>query len=337
MADVRYVRDDRRGIRNSDQEQSAHQDRGQLLLVGALALAVLFVALALLLNTAIYTGNLATRDTGVDATPVIEYVSESRAAGSAAISSVNERNASSPSELSTSLRETVDDWDRLAAHHRAVGGDVVGVDVASVTNGTRIQQDDATRDFTNDGGSEDWTVVADGDITGVRAMRLTVNMSTSPLADDPADFLSGDVFYVEVTSGGESTRLFVYENAGGTPEVTVVDDGVTRPACPAGSVTGDTFVIDVPNRSVGGAPCPALADVTDVGTGVTVEYEDANKIAGTYGMVVDERPGDLDTLGVDDVAGGSPYWTDAIYGAQFDVTYRTETVDYATQIEVPAE
>ena len=36
-------------------------NRGQLLLVAAIALGILFVALALILNTAIFTENLATR------------------------------------------------------------------------------------------------------------------------------------------------------------------------------------------------------------------------------------------------------------------------------------
>ncbi|WP_144902325.1 DUF7261 family protein [Halobellus captivus] len=324
----------RKRIRDSGQSLGGDRDRGQLLLVGALALAVLFVALALLLNTAIYTGNLATRDAGVDATPVIEYVSESRAAGVEAVRSVNDRNNSDPTELNAAFRSAIDRWDDLASHHRAVGGDVVAVEVATVTNGTRIQQDDASRDFTSDAGDRNWTVAADADLSGVRSMRLTVDEST--LADDPSDLVADDVFHVNVSSDAGTTSLFVYDD-GGNPAVRVVDDGTARPACFAGSVTDGTFVIDVPNESVGGAACPALSNVSAVGDDVEISYRDSQMAGGTYTMVLDERPGELSALGVDAVDGGSPYWTHAIYGAQFDVTYRTEELDYEARIEVLPE
>ncbi|WP_049987928.1 DUF7261 family protein [Halobellus rufus] len=305
-------------------------DRAQLLLVGALALAVLFVALALLLNTAIYTGNLATRDAGVDATPVVEYVSESREAGVDAIRSVNDRNNSDPDELRSALGSTLSRWDEQASHHRAVGGDVVGVEVAGVTNGTRIQQDDASRNFTNETGGEDWTVAADADLSGVRSLRFAVEESS--LADDPT-IGTDEVFTVEVDSDAGATTLYVYDTSG-NPEIRV-DDGGDTETCR--SDTGGTFAIDVANESVGGASCPALSNLTDVGDDVAVDFRDSHRAEGTYSVVVDEPQSDLSTLGIDDVDGGTPYWTHALYGARFDATYRTEDVDYASTVEVVPE
>ena len=319
-----------RGRRDCSAHAGGSRDRGQLLLVGALALAVLFVALALLLNTAIYTGNLATRDAGVDATPVIEYVSESREAGADAIRSVNDRNNSDPAELDSALHSTIARWDAQASHHRAVAGDVVAVDVAGVTNGTRIQQDDASRDFTNETGGEDWTVTADSDLSGIRSFRFAVEESTLP--ENPS-VGADEVFTAEIDSDAGATTLYVYDTSG-APEIRVDDGGATE-TCQ--SDTGGTFTIDVANESVGGASCPALANLTDVGDDVAIEFRDSHRAGGTYSMVVDERPSDLSTLNVDDVGPGSPYWTHAIYGAQFDVTYRTEDVDYAAEIEVIPE
>ncbi|WP_336021737.1 DUF7261 family protein [Halobellus salinisoli] len=331
MADVSRVRggstggpgDDRRGGGNGG-------DRGQLLLVGALALAVLFVALALLLNTAIYTGNLATRDAGVDATPVIEYVSESREAGVDAIRSVNDRNNSDPTDLNEALHSTMGRWDEQASHHRAVAGDVAAVEVASATNGTRIQQDDASRNFTNETGVEDWTVAAGSDLSGIRS--LWFEIEESQLADDPA-IGTDEVFAVEIDSDAGTTTLYVYDT-GGNPEIRV-DDGGDTEICQ--SDTGGTFAIDVPNESVGGEPCPALADLTDVGDDVAVDFRDSHLTEGTYSMVLDERRSSLSMEGVSSDSNDSPHWTHAIYEAQFDVTYRTEDVDYAAQIEVRPE
>ena len=305
----------------------APRDRGQLLLVGALALAVVFVALALLLNTAIYTGNLATRDSGVDGAPAIEYASEARAAGVDAVRSVNRRNDSSGSDLTRSFGATMARWDDLASHHAAVSGHAADVDVAGTTNGTRIRQANATRSYVDASGASNWTVVTG--VTDVRSLRLTVERSA--LSAGPAA-----AFRVNVTSGVGTRSAVVYDTGSG-PEVRVVDGGTTT-TCPAGSVTGGTIAVDVPNASVGGAPCPALGTLAETTGSVTIAYRNGGAAAGTYGMVVDEPPSALSLSGVNAGSGaGSPYWTYAIYGAELNVTYRTEKLDYAATIGVGPE
>ncbi|GGJ00209.1 hypothetical protein GCM10008995_07560 [Halobellus salinus] len=326
MADVRRPS----GRRPSGAGRSGGDDRAQLLLVGALALAVVFVALALLLNTAIYTGTLATRDSGVEATPAIEYVSASRRAGVDAVASVNRRNNTSAAELNRALNATMGEWDDLASSHRAVVGDAADVDVTGVTNGTRIQQDDAGRNFTGGGSADDWTVVSGG--SNVRSMRFSVEEST--LTDDPADLRADDVFHVNVTSGAGTRSVFVYDTPTG-PEIRV-DDGGTETICVVGSVTSGTFSIDVPNESVGGAPCPALGPVDNTSGPVDINYRDGGAANGTYTMVVDEPPAVLSLSGLNDT-GPSPYWTDAVYGAELTVTYRTVELDYEATVEVVPE
>ena len=327
MADVRRPPDRTRNASG----RSESNDRGQLLLVGALALAVVFVALALLLNTAIYTGNLATRDSGVEAAPTIEYVSESRQAGIDAIASVNRRNNTSATDLNSAFAATMEQWDGLASYHRAVAGDAADVDVGSTTNGTRIQQDDADRSFTNESGTADWTVASG--VTGVRSMRFTVEESSLTGPEDPADFLAGEVFYVNVTSDAGTRRVFVYDTADG-PEIRVDDDGSVT-TCESGS--DGTFVIDVPNESVGGASCPALGVLDDTDGSTDIDYRDGERAGGTYTMVVDEPPSALSLSDLNSPGTGSPYWTDAIYSAELNVTYRTGELDYEATIEVVPE
>ena len=326
MADVRRPPD-----RCPSGGRSGNDDRGQLLLVGALALAVVFVALALLLNTAIYTGTLATRDSGVEATPAIEYVSASQRAGVDAIASVNRRNNSSANDLNRAFNATMGRWDDLASHHRAVAGDATDTDVTRITNGTRIQQDDAGRNFTNDSDAANWTVVSG--VSGVRSMRFTVEAST--LADDPADLLADEVYHLTVTSGAGTRTVFVYDTPSG-PEIRV-DDGGAETTCAAGSVTDGTFVVDIPNESVGGASCPALGAVDSTSGSTSIEYDDAGAVAGTYTMVVDEPPAALSLSGVSAAGSGSPYWTYAVYSAELDVSYRTGELDYAATVEVVPE
>jgi len=326
--------DDRDYSRSSDDRDysrsSDDRDRGQLLLVGALALAVLFVALALLLNTAIYTGNLATRDAGVDAAPAVEYVSDSRAAGVGAVRSVNYRNNTTYPELNAAFRGTVGRWDGLATHHRSVDGDLAAVEVAAVTNGTRIEQDDASRNFTSAGESENWTVADSPDLSGIRAMRFTVN--ASELASGPSD-----AFRMNVTSAGVTRSLHVYENGGGDVEIRVVDDGTELSSRSFDPGPDDTLVIDVSNGSVNGSSYSELQTVIDVDTGTEIEYWYGDMAGGTYTMVIDEPESDLSLPGLVDDDSGQPYWTPTIYGATFNVTYRTPDLDYEAQIEVQPE
>jgi len=321
---VGVARGDSAGRRRGD-------DRGQLLLVGSLALAVVFVSLALLLNTAIYTGNLATRDAGVDAGPAVEYVSESRSAGVDAVASVNRRNNTSAADLTRAFDATMTRWDDLAAHHRAVAGDVTAVDVAGVTNGTRIQQDDASRDFTNASGAENWSVASG--VSDVRSVRLTVDGAV--LADSPSDFVADEVFHINVTDDDGTRSAYVYDTGSG-PEVRVVDGG-TATTCSAGSAPDETVVVDVSNASVGGAPCPALGGLDDTAGTASVDYRDAGAAGGTYTMVVDEPPSNLSLSGLNAAGSGSPYWTYAIHSAELTVTYRTDELDYEATVGVVPE
>ena len=334
MADVskhrrrRYDGERRGGEAGADRRD---RDRGQLLLVGALALAVLFVALALLLNTAIYTGNLAARDAGDDATPAIEYVSAARSAGADAVYSVNRRNNTNATELNRAFTATMSRWDDLATHHRAVAGVITGVDVTGTTNGTQIQQDNASRRFTNDTGAADWTVIDDSGITSVRSMRFTVDNSTLTPIDDAGNATTEPVFRVDITSGADTRSAYIYYNAtGDNPEVLVDDTNET--VCAAESVTGGTFVVDVPNESVGGARCQALGGIDDDPD--AIEYGNGDAARGTYTMVADEPPSSLSLSDLNASGTGSPYWTDAIYGANLSVTYRTADLDYEATIEV---
>lgn len=65
------------------------RERGQLVLLSGLLLATSLVALVLILNSAIYTENLATRNDGVPATDAIEYRENARQGAAGAIEHVN--------------------------------------------------------------------------------------------------------------------------------------------------------------------------------------------------------------------------------------------------------
>jgi len=121
-------------------------DRAQLFLVGALALAVIFVVLAVLLNTAIYTGNIATRDVGPGTGVVVEYEQAATGMADRSLRTVNIENNSNYTNLETTFNDTVSIWsDRANTHSSAALADA-HVSVVETKRGTKIGQN-GTRNF----------------------------------------------------------------------------------------------------------------------------------------------------------------------------------------------
>jgi hypothetical protein len=297
-------------------------DRGQLFIVGALALSVILVALAVLLNTAIYTGNVATRDTGVETTTVVEFDNGAVAMAERTLQRVNYANDTSYAHLHANFTGGVSAWSQSAGQHVAISGGDAFVQ-ANTTNGTRIVQD-TERNFTNATGAQGWTI-ADG--VAVRNYTLTMNETTLPnIADDDEEEDFGDTFHIDVHGQSTEWEVYVYENSGET-RVAVVEGGSTLLGrC---STTDASPTVDVTNASLAGSHCSALDFWGDAEGPLLLEYMDVGTVEGTYSLVVDK---DLSTLDTSDfntaVSGDSPYVTPAIYSADVEVTYRSPSVYY---------
>ena len=110
-------------------------DRGQMLLVGAFALSLVFVALALLLNSAVYAENLATRSSGDDTQEASEFSKEVRLTARGILANLE----SSSSDTST-FEPIMESWGDRAARHYAADGVTVEV---SVKNPSMVTYDSA--------------------------------------------------------------------------------------------------------------------------------------------------------------------------------------------------
>lgn len=133
------------------------EDRAQLLIVGALALAVSLVALGLILNFAIYTENIATRDGNHDASEAAQYAAMTTESVGQALRHVNVDVKDSSKQKSALDREIT----LLNEHHGRYGasdGSIVDIRTKNRVKGTRIRQDDETRNFTDDAGVSEWTL-----------------------------------------------------------------------------------------------------------------------------------------------------------------------------------
>lgn len=114
--------------------------RGQMILMGALVLAVLFVGLALVLNSAIYTENISTRDVGGSAEAFSEDPpTEERLFRSLSQANYHSETADYDDRLSV-VEANVSTWGTQQSSQSARSGRVRSSDIGASTEGTRITQ-----------------------------------------------------------------------------------------------------------------------------------------------------------------------------------------------------
>jgi hypothetical protein len=233
-------------------------DRGQLLLLAGIFLAVLFVALALLVNTAIYTDNVATRG-GDSAGEALEYQSS-------VVDSVGElidaENANGGHGTRDEIRnavtggiETIDSILTENHRRRAVDTNITkgNISAETTTDGTLIRRTDT-------GEIQEWNV---SNASGVRA--FDIGLEASSVGSDP--------FNITL----DSTTLFVYEDAG---NVTVAQDSMANVTCRA-DATG-TVRFDVTDGSLDGNRCQI--EWPDING--EVGFENNGSVNGTYNVTV---------------------------------------------------
>ena len=312
-------------------------ERAQLLLVGALALAVLFVALALLMNAAIHTENVATRDVDAGTAEAIRYRSAVETGTAGLVRAVNRRSDASYDALAANLSAGVGSLNEAAGIHEAYEGDAATVSLVGVTNGSRIEHANASRAFetgaadANDPTPENWTLVPD--VTGTRA--FAANVTRGALANTTD--VGGSVFRVVVTDGSETWTAYVYDDITANAVNVKVRNGsnpISDGQC-LGPVGADHVVVDFTGGTVGGEPCPLLDFAKGVSGPYAISFENGDMAAGTYGLVVrgsslDGGPDPAFTADPNDGPAVSP----AIYDATVAVAYEGPQVEYRTNVTV---
>lgn len=303
------------------------RQRAQIMLVTALALAVTFVALAMLLNTAIYSENLATRDTAGDERTVGTFQLTVREGVGGAVEYAND-NEDGAADQNDELSASVRNLSTGLAHHHATRGRLANLSLHDHHDGTRIEQT-AARNYTNATGAANWTLVEE--VEDARAVRLHVNASTLASNDTaPANLENDDVFRVTATTdAGATHRAFVYEN--GTDLFVTVDRAGDVSTCTGVPATGNVTV-DLSAGTVGEQSCRRLGFVPDLTDDFSVRYEWGSEANGTYGLVVNQTS--LDTPDDTDHYDGQPDTRDAIYDAVADVTFESRDVYYRTRFRI---
>jgi hypothetical protein len=311
--------------------------RGQLFLVVAVALAALLIVLTVVLNAALYAGNLTARDDGVDDESALAYREGVVQGGSALVTYANRYNNSNYTELRSTTEARVESWSDLAGRHAAAEVSGANASFDSASNGALVDQTDESRKFTNATGTSSWEVV--NATSNVRSFLLNVNRTAlvdpSPSEKSSASALnSADVFAVTLENASETWQVFIYAND--TNVSVKVDDPATglSDAC---RVPGGNVTVDISDATVGGRDCSQLDILDDPPDPFDVQFERGENAAGTYSFVTDEEfaevnDGDLGT------AAGPPRVGHALYSVTVEVRYVTPTLRYETTVRiVPGE
>lgn len=321
-------------------DDDSGRDRAQLLLLAGFALAAVFVAFAFLLNSVIYTENLATRGEGSRATHAIAISDDVATGTEGVIRYANEHNTSDYTSLGEELTDGVADIDRLVGTQQLADGGVLSVSSVSYRKGTWVDQSYKSRNFTDRNFDEDWTLFTDAD--GARAFRMNVT-NPDDLQDIDTTTTPIENFTVIATDGTTIWRMEVYHDNGGILGLPLGDsyvaevtdgDGNTR-YC---SVDDDVpyFWINVSAGTFAGEECRALRFGEGVPTVETVRFDHGGNMNGTYRLMAAKDQGVVTTVPYNST-GSPPVTTHAIYNATVRVSYDTGSLQYETERKAEPE
>lgn len=343
------------------------RDRAQILLITSLLIATVFVGLALVVNSGIYTENLATRSTGEEASQVAEnqQLVERDLQGL-----IDRSNAAVTDDDYTAVENGYDDdlalWSTSLERRYGKTGRFVEYREKSTVEGTRIQQTDVDRGFTAGGslaGQEEWTLVNETEEVG-RFELLLQRPSLLDATTHTLDNVLGEAFNVVIETGdGDEWHVYFFRGVlpdtgyvlvedpsgfGLTLSLSDLDDLDDTNSC--ASTDGDISV-DLLNASFGGEHCPELEFYTDevTGTAHNVSYQNTEtdgsllglaltdpepRVNGTYDVIVDTRADRAPYY--DPTSGDDPTAKAVIYEASVTAEFRSEGVAYEND-ELAAE
>ena len=305
------------------------RDRGQLILVTGLLVAVAIVALVVLLNTAIYTENLASRGADQSGREAIEFRSTVADGVGGLIDAENDREHGSQGAVEANVTAGIESIDDHVARDYGIGGVVVGINDSTVNvHAGRLIRQNESGAFEGNAGGSDW-VLASG-VADTRAFVLTVDRSSLNEANVTSASSSG-AFHVLVDGGGPQWNVYVYRNRSTPNDVTVATDagGTVAEHC---TVDASEVTIDVTGGTVGGNACPGLRWAEGASPPYDLEFRNGNNASGTYDLTVNTTT----TGSVNDGRSNptAPYWVPAVYSVEFEAYYRSPTLAYRTTVRV---
>lgn len=297
--------------------------RAQLFLIGALVIAVTLVVLALLLNAAIYTENIATRSTGDEADRALAYRADAVDSVGRLIDAENRENFDEDQlygSVETDVNDGMDAIEERLARQYAVRG-AVGSFESSPPSGNFTEGDYVRGDSFTNNESDDFTISG---VDATRGFVLEIESVTEPNPEDSFRInVDGDQY------------LHVYDD-GGNVTVAVSDDG-TSPvdACTVNAGAGDV-TFDATRGWLRSGDGVVDACEYAWGDGVAAPYdvtfENGSTAAGSFEMTV--RPDGVLSIPLKFETQTNHGSADAVYAVEFAVESASGTADYSAAVRV---
>jgi len=301
-------------------DDTDRRNRGQLLLITALALTVILVTVALLLNAAIFTENVATRDTTADGAEAIEFRIELVDAVGGLIETENWRNDGQTDDVEAAINATTPLVDRQHARY----GTVAGVSLNGTPRSGRLLRWNGGTPFTDDGGNADWELVDGLD----DSRNFTLDVDPDSLATASAATSDNDAFGVRFNrSGGTVTQYIYTDGSGGLAVAQAVDGGTPHRQCRIAH-GGATTTVDLTGDrlSTADSDTECFRGLWPDDPPEAIEFVSGTAAAGTFAVTVDDSASPT----TDPAVLNEP----AVYSATVDVVYQTPDLEFETTVEI---
>lgn len=303
------------------------KDRGQLLIVASVAFTVVLIALALALNTAVYSDvHVAQTDSGsFEERSALQY-EDSAQRGVATLLPLTAEDTS----LENKLQREAELWENLTRVQLARDGVATNISVEKGEVQNRIVHDNESRVFGNKEGNASWTVVES--VTDEVVYQMTIQNDSLKKLDNGTD-----VFTLEVTGGnGSSWSLSAFTT--NESEIVVEINGTRQYETNQSSLQID-IANGIFNETGDREEFVSFVEDVDVASPYDIEYSNADNVTGTYYLFEGTLEDGKKNLTYDDnnyKDEGSPRVTEQIGSATVTVNYRSPELRYRNTVEAVA-
>lgn len=324
----------------NNRHQFGSDNRGQLLLVGGIMIAMLLVILVLILNGVLYTENIATReqpqaiDRGVDLGSTVE------GASSDLIDRENQERYENSGTAALNVETDLEKLGELLNERQfEAHGELVGIQPYNVQPAWVVVQEEES-DFTSADQPlidvfDQWEMAT---ANGVRDGTMSVSNASS--FDPSEESEASDVFRLDVTGEDNQWSIWVFDHP--TQNGIAVTDRTDADGNPdlsrACTSTGTPAEIDLVEMTVNGEECE-FSFAEDVGDGLyQIDFNRGDEIEGTYEFTLGQGDGaDLgshlgttyvrDTTSGEDADSEEPTAYDGVYGVTAILTIHGQDVE----------
>ena len=301
--------------------------RAQLVLVGGLVIAVGLVALAIVLNSGIYTHNLASRADPIASEAVGNAVVVDDSVEGLVEFAVRDDPNDNDAQNAT-VEAGVPDISAQLSRESARRGVLTNATVVALFPGTTVRQT-ADREFSDGASPADPSWEVADDAHGIRDFRMDVDRSSLTDRGLLSFPISSTVFNVTFQTTPDDVVVSVYQDSG-TTAVLVTDEATGRMFGPCTDSTGSRTEIDLTGATVAGEHCAALERLGDLPRPYDVEFDGGDRAIGSYSLVANTTETPAGTVGSPGDSG--PSGLETLYSVRVDVRFQSHRVDYRTNV-----